>query len=251
MAISSPSITIITVNYNDADALEQTIQSVVNQDYRNIEYIIIDGGSIDNSIPIIKKQESHIAKWKSESDTGIYQAMNKGIQLATGEWICFLNSGDVFVDNKSVEKVAEEINLTDEKPDIIYGNILIQNTGGTHREKMAKEPCNLHRMFFCHQSAFVKTAVLRKYSFDERYKMSADLKFFKQCYQDKYTFKHLNVPLIIYSMSGISNTQREKGLRENMAVIREMDKGCEKLLFLSRIYFVIYWRKLIRKAKKQ
>jgi glycosyltransferase involved in cell wall biosynthesis len=244
----SPSITVITVNYNHSDLLEKTIQSVINQNYA-VEYIVIDGGSTDDSLQMIKNYESHI-HWVSEKDTGIYNAMNKGIQRATGEWICFLNSGDIFVDSESLGKIAEGINSSDEKPDIVYGNILIRKGDGTYWEKVAKEPCNLHRMFFCHQSAFVQTEILRKYRFDEHYKMSADLKFFKQCYRDKYRFRHLNFPVVIYDTSGISNIDREKGLRENIAVIKEMDKGFEKLLFLARIYFVIYWRKLTHKAKK-
>jgi glycosyltransferase involved in cell wall biosynthesis len=247
----SPLITVITVVYNGVEMLEKTIQSVTAQDYTAIEYIVIDGASTDGSADIIKNYELKIAKWLSEKDTGIYNAMNKGIRMASGEWICFLNCGDVFVDRESVGKVVEQIVSGDENTSIVYGNILISHADGTNHEKIAKEPCNLHRMFFCHQSAFVKTGVLRRYLFDEHYRLSADLKFFKQCYYDKYLFRHLNFPVVIYDKSGISNTNREKGLRENIAVIKETDKGFDKIKFLFRLYFVIYWRKLTGKSKKQ
>jgi glycosyltransferase involved in cell wall biosynthesis len=248
---TSPLITVITVNYNNATALEKTVRSVITQNYTPLEYIVIDGASDDGSTDVIKRYETKITKWISEQDSGIYHAMNKGIGMATGEWICFLNCGDIFVDNGSVGKVAEEIVSGSENTSIVYGNILISQSDGTHREKPAKEPCNLHRMFFCHQSAFVKTGILRRYLFDEHYKMSADLKFFKQCYYGGHLFRHLNFPVVIYDMSGISNTSREKGLRENIAVVREMDKGFDKIIFLLRLYFVIYWRKLTGKAKRQ
>jgi glycosyltransferase involved in cell wall biosynthesis len=244
---TSPLITVVTVVYNGAALLDKTIQSVTTQRYAPIEYIVIDGASTDGTMDIVKKYKMRITKWLSEKDTGIYNAMNKGIRMASGEWICFLNCGDVFVDSESVGKVAEEIASDKANAAVIYGNILIAQADGTYKEKVAKEPGNLHRMFFCHQSAFVKTGVMRQYLFDERYKMSADLKFFKQCYYGKQLFRHLNHPLVVYDKSGISNTSRKKGLRENVAVVKEMDKGFDKILFLLRLYFVIYWRALLGK----
>ncbi|MDR1561563.1 MAG: glycosyltransferase [Dysgonamonadaceae bacterium] len=237
-------ITIITVVYNDKFNLEKTLLSVIGQSYENIEYIVIDGGSTDGSPDLIKKYAAHLASWISEKDAGIYNAMNKGIGMASGEWVCFLNSGDVFVDSEVVGKVVASIHPFPEKPDIVYGNILVQKPDGTLKEAVAKEPCNIHRMYFCHQSAFVRLPLLQKWNFDEKHPMSADLKFFKQCYYDKRIFRHLNFPVVIYDKSGISNTERICGLYDNIAVIRDTDKGFKKYLFLIRLYFVIFWRKL-------
>lgn len=242
---ATPLITIVTVNYNNAKALEKTIQSVIKQNYALVEYIVIDGASTDGSVNIIKNYKAKIAKWVSEQDTGIYNAMNKGIKAATGEWICFLNCGDVFVDSHAVQRIVDNIQLSG--PDIIYGNIFVERQDGTLNERIAKEPCNIHRMHFCHQSAFVKIGLLRNYLFDENHKMSADLKFFKQCYYDKRTFVHANFPVVIYNTSGVSNVQRNKGLLDNIAVIKEVDKGIDKYLFLLRLYFVIFWRMLTGK----
>ena len=94
-------LSIITVNYNNCQGLERTINSIAKQSYRDIEYIVIDGGSIDDSVEIIKKNESVISLWVSEKDNGIYNAMNKGIKYATGEWIIMMNAGDIF-NNESV-----------------------------------------------------------------------------------------------------------------------------------------------------
>jgi glycosyltransferase involved in cell wall biosynthesis len=240
-----PLITVITVVYNGAKMLEKTIQSVIEQNYIPIEYIVIDGASTDGSIDIIKSYELKITKWLSEKDTGIYNAMNKGIKLATGEWICFLNCGDVFVDNQIIRRIAD--NIQSANADIIYGNIFIEQQDGTLYERVAKEPCNIHRMHFCHQSAFAKIDVLRNYLFDEKYKMSADFKFFKKCYYDNRRFVHVNFPVVIYHTLGVSNAQRRKGLLENIAVIKELDKGLAKYLFSLRLYFVIYWRMLTGK----
>jgi glycosyltransferase involved in cell wall biosynthesis len=241
---NSHKISVVTVVYNDKTNLERTLLSVIGQSYGNIEYIVIDGGSTDGSLDLIKKHEAHLASWISEKDSGIYNAMNKGIRMASGEWVCFLNSGDVFVDSEIVGKVADSINRFPEKPDIVYGNILTQQPDGTLNEAVAKEPCNIHRMYFCHQSAFVRLPLLQKWNFDEKHVMSADLKFFKQCYYDRRTFRHLNFPVVIYDKSGISNTERIRGLYDNIAVIRDTDRGFKKYPFLIRLYFVIFWRKL-------
>jgi glycosyltransferase involved in cell wall biosynthesis len=242
---TSPLITVVTVNYNHSEALEKTIQSVMAQTYAPVEYIVIDGASTDSSLNIIKRYETKITKWLSEKDTGIYDAMNKGVGKANGKWICFLNCGDTFVDGQAIQRIVD--NIQSSCPDIIYGNILVEQQDGTMNERIAREPCNIHRMHFCHQSAFVKTALLRKYLFDEKHKMSADLKFFKQCYYDKCTFLHVNFPVVIYDTSGVSNAQRRKGLLDNIAVIKEIDRGIDKYLFLLRLYFVIYWRTLTGK----
>ena len=244
-------VTIVTVVYNGSELLEKTIQSVIGQTYDSIEYIIIDGCSIDNTVDIVRKYESFITNWISEKDDGIYSAMNKGIRMASGDWICFLNCGDVFADENSLAIVAKEIARDTENADIFYGNIFVEGRDGKRVERIAKAPCNLHRMYFCHQSAFVKTNVLRNYFFDERYKMSADFNFFKLCYRDKYKFVHLNVPLVVYDRTGVSNTRREKGLYDNIAVIKNVDTGFEKYKFLLRLYFTVYWRRISKRKNRK
>jgi len=224
--------------------LEKTIQSVAGQDYGNVEYLVIDGGSTDGSVDVIRQYSPVISRWISEKDDGIYSAMNKGVQIATGEWVCFLNAGDVFVNSGIISQVAKAIS---EQADVIYGNILVYKKADELVERIAQSPRNSHRMYFCHQSAFVRLDLLRQYPFDEKHKLSADLKFFKQCRNNNIRFMQLNFPIVIYDRSGISNTNRELGLRDNLSVIKETDRGWEKYKFLLRLYFVIYWRKLTAK----
>lgn len=105
MENNNPKISVITVVYNDKDGLEKTINSVLSQTYSSIEYIIIDGGSSDGTIDVIKKNEDKIGKWISEPDNGIYDAMNKGIRMATGEWLNFMNAGDIFIHPNVLSKI--------------------------------------------------------------------------------------------------------------------------------------------------
>ena len=235
-------ITVVTVVYNGKQLLEKTICSVLNQSYTNIEYIVIDGASTDGTTDIIRKYESSIFAWISEKDKGIYHAMNKGVAMSSGDWICFINCGDVFVDEHTVQKIANCITEPSDA-DIFYGNILV-NGKDSMIERIASKPCNKHRMFFCHQSAFVKTKLMRQFPFDETYKMSADLKFFKQCYNIGYQFYHLDFPVVIYDTSGVSNTNRVAGLKENISVVREMDSQFQKYVFLFRLCFTVFWLKL-------
>lgn len=122
-----PIISVVTVSYNTVATIEQTILSVINQTYPNIEYIIIDGGSTDGTIEIIKKYENRIHFWISEPDNGIYDAMNKGIDKATGQWINFMNAGDCFHDNKVLESLFGENNY--DNCIAIYGNTNLVKNG--------------------------------------------------------------------------------------------------------------------------
>ncbi|GHT32682.1 glycosyl transferase [Bacteroidia bacterium] len=237
-------ITVITVAFNNRAGLEKTLQSVVSQDYLDLEYIVIDGGSTDGSVEVIKQNETYITQWISEKDSGIYNAMNKGISRATGDWLCFLNGGDVFVNDQVLSQVADALSNTD--AEIVYGNHIVEKDG-EQIEVTAKEPCNLHHIWFCHQSAFVRLPLLQKFGFDERHKFSADFKFFKQCYYDKRRFQHLPFPIVIFDKTGISNAERIKGLWDNVAVIKSTDKGLVKWKFLLKLWFVIYWRKINKK----
>jgi len=243
-----PKITIVTVVYNGKRLLEKTIGSVLSQTYANMEYIVVDGASTDGTTDIIRKYEASLSAWISEQDDGIYHAMNKGVDMATGDRICFVNCGDVFVDEHTVQKVVNGLIESGDDADIVYGNILVNTKEGL-KERIASSPCNKHRMFFCHQSAFVKTALMQKFPFDEKYKMSADLKFFKQCYYHGMKFHHLNFPVVIYDVSGISHTNRRAGLKENVNVVKEMDGLFQGAFFLLRLYFTIYWLKLTKKQK--
>ena len=248
-----PRITVVTVVYNGAATLRETIESVLMQTYNNVEYIIIDGGSNDGTLNVIKEYAPRIAKWISEKDGGIYNAMNKGVALASGSYVNFMNCGDRFAAPDVLEKVAQE--ASEQTSDILYGDVLIAGREGAPWLKAAKKDIKvMHHIPFCHQSTFAKTSLLKRFSFDEKYKMSADFKFFKQCFLEKCSFAKVDFPIAIFGTSGISNTQRTSGLRENNAVVRELDSFPEKWIYLGRTNFVLLWmavRKFFKKYRNE
>jgi len=224
-----PLITVITVVYNGAKYLEETILSVINQTYPNVEYIIIDGGSTDGTPDIIKKYEDYIDYWVSEKDKGIYDAMNKGIDLANGEWINFMNAGDGFSNYSTIINTYLNINMNF---DVIYSDVEIDFGKFT----VVKKPLTLERMdlgmTFHHQSCFVKTNLMKQYKFDTTYKLAADYNFLYTLYQSGNVFYYFNKPISKVIPDGDSDKQRLKVLKEYYRIQSSKNK------FFSSIYFV-------------
>lgn len=231
----TPKITVITVAYQAKEALKVTAESVFNQRYEPLEYIIVDGGSTDGTVELIESFGNKVNQWVSEPDRGIYDAMNKGVRMATGEWIIFLNAGDMFAKNN----VLARIFFKTPEADVIYGDVLKND-----HIKKAEPPHNSHRMFFCHQSCLTKRECLLDYPFDTNHKMSADFKFFKLLFKKNKRFLQVNFPIADFDTTGISNTKRAEGLMDNIKVINEVDGLYEKSILLSRLYFVYIMCKL-------
>jgi glycosyltransferase involved in cell wall biosynthesis len=203
-----PLISIITVVYNGEKFLEETIESVISQSYANVEYIIIDGGSTDGTIDIIKKYEDKIDYWASEKDNGIYEAMNKGIELATGKWINFMNSGDSFYDNNILQNIFTKESL--EEVDIIYGNIQVVYPG-TNKTRVVKAGKleNLSRgSQFSHQSSFILSSLQKKYPYNLSNRIGADFEFYYNQYAKGKCFKYINIIVAQNSAGGVSDIER-------------------------------------------
>ena len=220
-------VTIITVCRNHAKELEKTIRSVESQTWQDKEYLIIDGASTDETMKVIQQHEASITKWISEPDHGIYDAMNKGVKWAQGQWVIFMNAGDTFASTDTLQRVFQ----VPQEADVIYGDVIKGET-----VKKAEAPHNAHRMFFCHQSAFVKTSCLKEFPFDTRHRMSADFKQIKQLYLSGKTFRQLDFPVANFDTQGVSNTNRSAGLYDNIQVIRETDGLWEQVRLLPRLY---------------
>ena len=194
-----PKITVITVSFNSVKKIESTIQSVLNQTYPAIEYIIVDGGSKDGSIDIIKKYQAHIAYWVSEPDNGIYDAMNKAVSYANGEWIIFMNAGDTFYTNDILSSIfnAETIKTYN-----TYGILYGDRCNIYHNRHEIIPSADIHNiekyMPFCHQATLTRTHLLHKMPFDTRYKLGADYDFFLKNYRNGVQFKKLNICLANY-----------------------------------------------------
>ena len=169
---------IITINYNNAKGLRNTIDSVVNQTYTDFEFIIIDGGSTDGSVEVIKEYTNKITYWVSEPDKGIYNAMNKGIQVANGEYLNFMNSGDCFYNNDVLQKLAD-YHL---EKDMIIGHDYHYNEelklGHVSLEPMRLSMITFYEETLAHQSTFFKKSLFQEYQYDESYKFVSDWIFY-------------------------------------------------------------------------
>ncbi|MBD5256332.1 MAG: glycosyltransferase [Bacteroides sp.] len=205
----NPKISVVTVCYNAADTIEETMLSVLNQTYDNVEYIIIDGGSTDGTVEIIKKYADRLDYWVSEPDKGIYDAMNKGIDAATGEYINFMNAGDKFYSDNTIEKILFN-------GDIIYGNAVFKYKNFT----LLYKPRPLSSFENCfpiyHQATFVKTKILRLNPFSLKYKSSSDYDLLYRLYKNKHNFNYIDEIICLFDAeNGISSTNIRLQLKES------------------------------------
>ncbi|AEI14058.1 glycosyl transferase family 2 [Flexistipes sinusarabici DSM 4947] len=200
-----PLISIITVVFNGEKYLEETIQSVINQTYPNVEYIIIDGGSTDGTLDIIKKYEHAIDYWVSEPDKGIYDAMNKGIKASNGNWVNFMNAGDSFADNNIILLV---VNSVSNYKDIIYGGIIVKKGGQEEDVKLLPKKFNKKNLIVygtgvvCHQSIFVRKSKIIYYSL--KYPLKGELNWYFDLLKQSISFQRLDFPVTYYSLGGVS-----------------------------------------------
>lgn len=214
--IDNPIISIITVSYNAIDTIEETICSVINQTYPNIEYIIIDGGSTDGTVDIIKKYQNNIAYWVSESDKGIYDAMNKGIKQASGEWINFMNSGDIFYEKDIISKVCAGINSD---TDVVYGDTLLKYSWGMIEKKASSLIDMEKHLPFSHQSCLIKLSLMKKYFYDLQYRICADYNFFYSLYKRKGCFQYIPLIFSVYEAEEGVSSVNVFGLLKEYATI--------------------------------
>ncbi len=216
-------LSIITVNYNNVFGLQQTIDSVVAQKYNNMEYIIIDGSSTDGSLAVIQKNKKVLTHWISEKDLGVYNAMNKGIQFAKGEYIFFLNSGDLFYSSTILKEI--EGHLIDK--DIISFDI---NLKGENHDYIKSHPDEMSFSYLfeetlAHQAVFVKRELFRTVGlYDESLKITADWKFFIEAFTfHRVTYKTIHKILTVFYFGGMSSTGEGTNIRkqERRKVLKE------------------------------
>lgn len=212
-------LSIITINYNNHDGLQKTINSVVAQTYHDFEWIIIDGGSTDGSRELIEEFASHFAYWVSEPDKGIYNAMNKGIDHAQGDYLLFLNSGDWLYNETSLERCF----VHDFNADVMYGDCVFHyadhETGCHHPSKLTFE--YLYRSSLSHCSSFIKREVLAKEHYNEDYKIVSDLEFWVKLAFAGGCFCHLNEFVSVFDTTGISSTNHELDKAERKQMLSQ------------------------------
>jgi glycosyltransferase involved in cell wall biosynthesis len=219
-------ISIITVVYNGVDLLEDTIRSVVGQTYPNIEYLIIDGASNDGTLDIIKKYDDLIDQWISEPDNGLYDAMNKGIKLATGDYLWFMNSGDHIHEPTTVQRMMDR---NTNNADIIYGEVLLVDSNrhplGTRSELSTRKlPKQLHWKSLKHGMVVSHQAFLPKRSIAPLYiehNLAADIDWVIECL--KKSKRNLNTEMVLakFLLGGVSKQRHQQSLKDRFAVLQK------------------------------
>jgi len=243
--MSLSKVSIVTVVWNDAKGLEKTIQSVINQTYENIEFIIIDGGSTDGTLDIIKKYEDRIDYWVSEKDKGIYDAMNKGIDLVSGEWINFMNAGDGFYDEKVFINIFK-LNI-DKNTKCIYGDVLI-NYGNFEVIKKAKNINELNKgMQFSHQSLFVKSDYHKANKFDLSYISAGDFNFIFNAYISNVQFFYTSLIISKVSNGGVSDIKRINSIQETKKIVLSRSNTLHNRFYFYILSIKVFMINIIKK----
>lgn len=211
-------ISIITINYNDKEGLRKTIASVREQTYNNIEFIVIDGGSTDGGIEVLESNKEAFSFWVSEPDKGIYDAMNKGVAQASGEYCVFMNSGDWFADKDTLSQVIFKA----KGADIIYGRTVLTNGGNAYPfREITMDSLFEHALF--HQSCLINTKLMKKYGYDTSLRIVADRKFFVQALiLDNCTYEPLDIDVAVYDVNGLSSQNPVASRLEYTKVLEEL-----------------------------
>ncbi|KAA6338123.1 putative glycosyltransferase [termite gut metagenome] len=220
----SPKFSIITVTYNAQKVLENTIRSVITQTYCNIEYIVIDGASEDGTVSLIEKYRPYIHILVSEPDGGLYEAMNKGIAYATGDYLCFLNAGDGFHTEDTLQQMVRSISTIGYLPDVLYGETaLVDKKRNFLRMRRLFAPEELtwksfkQGMLVCHQAFFAKRSLIEPY--DLRYRFSADFDWCIRMMKKSQQIYNTRLILIDYSDEGMTTQNRKASLKERFHVM--------------------------------
>ena len=220
----TPKFSVITVCYNAQATIEDTIQSVIAQTYHHVEYIIVDGASKDRTLSIINRYRDRIATVVSEPDKGLYDAMNKGIRLATGDYVCFLNAGDSFHEDDTLQQMVHTLRELTELPDVLYGETeLVDAEGHFVRMRRLQAPEHLtwrsfrHGMLVCHQAFFAKRTLAEPY--DLSYRFSADFDWCIRIMKKSKVLHNTHLTLIEYLEEGMTTRNHKASLHERFRIM--------------------------------
>lgn len=242
---NNPLISIVTVTYNCQSLIEETLINIISQTYANIELIIIDGASTDDTMNIINRYADHINTCISEKDMGIYDAMNKGVSKASGEWIIFINAGDMFYKNSTLSDIFSDKNQT---ADIIYGRTEVVHPYFSIIKSTEKLDKRWLKMKFCHQSVLVKLDLVKNFKFNIENKISADLEFFYRCYINKKSFFATDSIISKVVSGGFSELTPLETIKANKkAILACKESGVTQLIFIA-LYLYTFARSNVKKA---
>ena len=201
MNAESPIVSVVTVVRNDAIGLSKTMDSVASQDYRSKEYIVVDGASTDGTREVLSRRGTEISRWISEPDLGIYDAMNKGARLASGEYVCFMNAGDCFASSDAITRMF----VPQPTSELVWGDCIIESAKGEEYDSASVVVPRLHRqMTVCHQSMFTRRESLLRRPYDVTYRIAADYDFLCDRILCGAAWEHRPVPVSRINDTGAS-----------------------------------------------
>jgi putative colanic acid biosynthesis glycosyltransferase len=239
-------ISIITVVKNGKNFIERSILSVINQDYQNIEYIIIDGGSIDGTVEVIKKYDRKISYWISETDKGIYDAMNKGINASNGDWILFLGCDDYLIDDRSINKLAAHIS---DDLQMIFGGVICSN--GYHFKSVLNAKTLIVNTVH-HQGCIYNSALFKNFSYDIDTMVYGDYELNLIVFLRKYKFHCVNEIISFFELGGASSSN-EKSILEEVNYVRGKHLNSIANTLFSQIYnilvYILPFKQMIRRIR--
>ena len=234
-------ISLITVSFNSASTIKDTIHSVQSQDFKGIEYIIVDGNSTDGTMEIIRSAGNIVSKWISEPDTGIYDAMNKGIKMATGEVVGIINSDDFYFSEQIISAVSKS--FADDHVDAVFGNLIVVNpknhskvvrtysSKNWYPEKFARGFMPAHPTFFVRRKYYEQFGL-----FKTDYKIAADYEMLiRLLYVNKLKYRYLPMTMVVMRKGGVSSN----GLKSNLVLNQEILRACRENGIPTN-YFLIY-----------
>ena len=250
--IKKPLVTVITVVFNDVANFERTILSILNQTYDNVEHIVIDGGSNDGTLDIILQYEHVIDYWVSEKDAGIYDAMNKGIRLASGKWINFMNSGDFFYSTTTLEKIVFKFR---ENYSIVYGDVQAFSKKHHFNEMKISRPVIAKNLIMklpiCHQATFVTLKAFKEVGlYDTNYKICADHDWLLKALIAGHNAKYVHQCIALNNRDGVSSMSIFKLYRERLTLALLHFNDLKPIIYLMalipfiKILLIFLFRKL-------
>ena len=220
-----PKFSIITVTYNAEAVLDDTIQSVVSQTYKEIEYIIVDGGSKDRTMQIVRRYQDKISVLISEPDKGLYDAMNKGIRQSTGDYVCFLNAGDQLHEDDTLFHIVQTLHGK-ELPDVIYGDTdIVDGEGHFLHKRRLSPPEQLtwksfkQGMLVCHQAFFARTTLAKNTPYNLKYRFSADFDWCVRIMKQSNVLHNTHLTIIDYLNEGMTTQNHKASLKERFWIM--------------------------------
>lgn len=237
-----PKFSIITITFNAASVIEPTLKSVLEQSYTNYEYLLIDGGSSDGTVEKAKASGIEFAHIVSERDNGLYDAMNKGIALATGDYLCFLNAGDAFHAPDTLQGIVEAIAGESELPHVLYGETAeVDENRNFVRMRRLQAPEKLNWLSFkngmlvCHQAFYARRDIVPMY--DLKYRLSSDVDWCIKVMKKSEKLINVNMTVVDYLQNGLSLQHHRASLIERFKV---MSKHYGLLPTIARhLWFVV------------